>query len=77
MTTIGDIPKSVTLLNMTAQKQMFEFSLTVPAGTENSDGSIKPGELVVDMTQYPSYRREKLWIAMNNAHQGEAVKIKA
>lgn len=76
MTMIGDIPKSVTLLNMTATPQMFESSLIVPAGRNGNFGVFVPGELTIDMTKLQAHRRERMWIAVQNANKGQTVKIK-
>ena len=76
MGTFTDIPKSVTLLNFTKQKQMLEFGYVVPPATEDEKKNIVPGELTVDTTTLASYRREKFWAACQNAHGGEVLKIK-
>ena len=76
MTTFAEIPKSVTLQNFTKQKQMLEFGYIVPPATEDAKKNLVPGELIIDLTKLPAYRREKLWVACNNAHGGEVIKIK-
>jgi hypothetical protein len=75
-TPFTDIPKKVTLQNFTMQKQLLESGYLVPAATEDAKRNITPGELVIDLSILPAYRRERIWAACNNAHGGEALKIK-
>jgi len=73
----SDIPKSVTLQNITLQPQRLEFGYTVPAGTTDANGQFTAGELTVDMSTMRSHLREKFWTCCKNAHGGLSIRIKS
>jgi hypothetical protein len=75
MVDYSEIPRSVTLQNLTFYPQRIE-SYTVPAGTDDENGMFVPGELVIDLSQIEGYRKERIWVACNNAHGGLSMKIK-
>lgn len=75
-TPYSDIPKTVTMQNFTKQRQLMELGFSVPPATEDAKRNIIPGELVIDLSSLPAYRRERMWAACNNAHAGEVLKIK-